>query len=140
MKRIMPPLIAALLLVVACEGPVGPQGPPGPAGPQGPAGPAGPEGRPGLDAPQPIIHSFNGFVASNGEGSAIFPPLPSGFDITLLCYVSPDGRNWIAVASAPTLTGSALGCGFTIRASSVVAGVVGVPPGWRFYVVAIYHG
>lgn len=140
MKRIVSPLVALLLLVVACEGPVGPQGPSGPPGPQGPAGPAGPQGRPGVDAPQPRVYSFNGFVGSNGEGSAIFPPLPSGSDITLLCYVSPDGRNWIAVASAQTATGSALGCGFTVGPSGIVAGVVGVPPGWRFYVVAVYHG
>lgn len=141
MKQIIStlPLVAVLFVVAACEGPVGPQGPPGPTGPAGPAGPAGPQGRPGVDAPQPSIYSFYGVAGSTGVGEAIFPPLPSGFAITLLCYVSRDGATWIALASVVTASGAA-GCGFTLYSSRTVAAVVGVPPGWRYYILAIYHG
>lgn len=60
-------LVAAFLVVAACEGDVGPPGatgpqgergpqgvagPPGPAGPQGPPGPAGPPGPPGPRGPE----------------------------------------------------------------------------------------
>lgn len=41
-----------LLLLVACEGPVGPEGPRGPVGPEGEQGPIGPVGPQGEEGPQ----------------------------------------------------------------------------------------
>jgi hypothetical protein len=53
MRRSLPFLVAAVLMVplmIGCEGPIGPQGPEGAQGIQGPQGPAGPAGPAGQNA------------------------------------------------------------------------------------------
>ena len=81
-----------------------------------------------------------GITDRDGEGGAVFPLPPAGFDVTVACYVGQDGLTWLHVATGGITSANPYGCGFVLTSSGLVAAVLGVPPGWRYYIVAIYHG
>lgn len=122
-----------VLIFAACEGPTGPMGPQGETGVQGPMGPQGPQGPPGTEK----------FVASarvNAQGSAAVA-LPSAAGTiarppALSCYLQePGAQVWITVAYDSY---SEIACGIAANAGSLVAVVIGAPPGWNALFIAVY--
>jgi len=130
-KGLLAAACAALLFVLACEGPVGPEGPPGPTGPAGPGTPI----------------TFNGTIDANGEalvnlpaqaGTASDPPV-------VACYVSDQPQGPFLVVSFDSwydpgqaeyyFEGCALGTG---TSGTLAVAFFGMPPGWYYWVVVVF--
>lgn len=122
-------ILAAILLLAACEGPAGPMGP---AGPQGPPGPLGP------------TWFFGGQLNTGGDIS-IFIPAEAGTISRLpqvTCYIAeqPNGP-WAALsdeAATGTFCGVARDSGtgqlFVFIVSGVPGGFVGYF-GWYYQII-----
>lgn len=147
-------LVVAAMVLGACEGaqgpagPAGPQGPLGPPGPSGPIGPAGPQGIPGPQGPagsgggtdggSSVTHFYGqGVIGSSGGVSVALPvSLPADALPVLSCYISSDGKTWLAIDHVSS-TGAV--CGITgIGTASPAVTIIRVNPGWYWYVAIVF--
>lgn len=147
-------IVVAAMVLGACEGaqgpagPAGPQGPLGPAGPSGPIGPAGPQGIPGPQGPagsgggtgggSSVTHWYGqGVIGASGGVSVALPvSLADGALPVLSCYVSADGKTWLAVDHVSS-TGSF--CGITgIGTANPSVTIIEAIPGWYWYVAVVF--
>jgi hypothetical protein len=126
-------MLLSLILLAACEGPLGPAGPTGPQGPQGPPGPAGPPGAlnradaTGLFGPS---GTFSGLLPAGATAGGSVP--------AIACYISNDGRTWLAVAQIPSASGDPY-CGLTgIGTTTPAITIINGTPGWHYYLIAVW--
>lgn len=139
-------IVAAVLLLAACEGPTGPEGPAGTAGqdgqvgPRGPSGPAGPTG----------AHSgrramFTAAVTAAGEAVIVLPDSVASRTAPpppMSCYqgtVGPDMAAWLPLPYS-TGTGIVARCNplFPVDAQRWEVHFAGLVPGFTAAVVLIY--
>ena len=88
--------LLALIAVTACQGADGATGPQGPTGAQGPPGPQGAPGSVNRADASGVFGgsgSFTGLLPASATAGGRVP------DIS--CYISSDGRTWLAVAQVP---------------------------------------
>ena len=123
-------IIVALAACKGAEGATGPQGPAGPAGPPGPQGPAGAVNRADASGTFGSSGSFTGILPASATANNRIP--------AIACYVSNDGRTWLAVAQTPS-SSLATYCGLTgIGTSSPGITIINGPSGWFFYIIAVW--
>lgn len=131
-------LMAAVMVLLACEGPVGPEGPRGADGEPGPQGETGLQGPPGADGEDLTTIMRAGQLNAAGEGAASLPPEAGSIDDppVVACYLSdsPNGP-WLLIASDPS---SGISCGIVQNGSGVAIALVGGPPNWYYTFVAAY--
>lgn len=137
-------LLALVVLLAACEGPMGPEGPAGPQGPPGPIGPSGalgPTGDTGPAGPEGRVNhltvagtlDFEGFALVHlpaAVGSLQRPPL-------ITCYVAQSSSHttWLIVATA-----SGLGtCAISVHGDHLdTALLLSSNPGWAYKLAIAY--
>ena len=138
-----------VLVLAACEGPMGPVGPQGPAGPagpqgpqgvQGPAGPTGPQGPAGPQGPSGVVNrsEATGVFDATGTYTMTLPTASVANNRMpfVACWMSIDGRTWISVSQAPAVPGDVY-CGLTgIGTATPGVTIVNGVAGWRYYVLA----
>ena len=136
-------LFPILLLIAACEGPVGPQGP---AGPQGPRGE---QGVPGSTGPQGPVGPGSRLVRSmrlDSQGGAVVSlPREAGSRVedppALTCYISDnlDGV-WLPVSDGFSSTSNRSSCGLVFSGGSGTfsAVIVNSVPRWWVLFVVVY--
>ena len=91
-------LLACLLTMIGCDGPVGLPGPVGTSGPQGEQGIDGAAG-----SGTRLV--ARGVLDVSGSATLDLPPeLGTISDPPLVgCYVSPDGSEWFVIGAGPTI-------------------------------------
>ena len=149
-------LFPILMLMAACEGPMGPAGPPGPRGQQGPAGqdgmtgPQGPQGPAGARGPQGLrgepgvgTRLVRSTRLDSGGGAAIVLPREAGSRISdppaLTCYISQnlDGV-WLPVSDGSSVGRSSCGLVYSADSRSFTAVIVNSVPRWYVLFVVVY--
>ena len=114
-----------LIVLAACEGPVGPEGPQGPPGEAGPVGPEAPLGAVRLIA--------TGTIAADGSVTVEFPPgLGSLEDLpSLTCYQSETGAVWVPVTEALCTVAET-------PEGNLAIFLANGTPGWSYYFVVVF--
>ena len=133
MKRLVS--VLAIVLMLACEGPVGPQGPPGPAGPPGATGPQGP---PGQDGASPATFHRTGVIPLEGGVAYLFPNV-SLETAVVGCWIGTtvDGvLGWIKLS---LIGDGEIGCSAFQQESDLGIGLWG-PPGVHYMIVVVSFG
>jgi hypothetical protein len=125
--------VLALVALAACkgaDGATGPQGAQGPAGPPGPQGPAGSLNRADASGVFGGSGSFVGLLPASATANGHVPAIS--------CYISNDGRTWLAVAQTPA-SQFAPYCGLTgIGTASPGITIINGTPGWFYYLIAVW--
>ena len=121
-------LLAAVALLMACEGTEGPTGPTGLSGSQGPQGPAGPGTQ--------LVYDGVTFA-----GGGTLQPLPIAVGSinnppVITCYVTEDNLYWFILAQDGTNGGWS--CGIEASGAGIDVVILGVPAGWAYRIVVIY--
>jgi hypothetical protein len=81
-----------------------------------------------------------GIFGSSGGATAIFPAaaVAGGSVPAIACYISNDGKTWLAVAYTPASSFSTY-CGLTgIGTASPGITIINGTPGWFYYLIAVY--
>lgn len=123
-----------VLLLMACEGPIGPDGPTGPQGLPGSDGLPGEQGEAGPGTRLVL----DGQLDWEGAGTVALP-LAAGTladPPAVTCYTAPEANStaWLIIATS-NLTGA---CGLAWTGSSLAVAIVDSVPYWYFIIVVIY--
>ena len=126
-------VLLALAATIGCKGADGATGPQGPVGPQGPPGPQGAAGavnRADATGTFGSSGSFTGLLPASATANGRIPAIS--------CYISSDGRTWLAVAQVPSSSFGSY-CGLTgIGTTSPGITILNGTPGWFYYLIAVW--
>ena len=130
-------LLAAVALLMACEGPEGPAGPTGPSGTSGASGASGSQGPQGPAGPGTRL-VYDGVTFAGG---GTLQPLPTAAGSindppVVTCYVTEDNLYWFILAQDGTNGGWS--CGIEADGAGIAVLILGIPAGWAYRIVVIY--